>query len=73
MFFDINGLVAAEKRLINVVNLEKKRDNFSCLAASRMGSVYSAYLCSCAISSSILSYFSSGRVRFTKVSRINLS
>ena len=35
MFFDINGLVAAEKRLINVVNLEKKGDHFSCLAASR--------------------------------------
>ena len=42
MFFDINGLVAAEKRLINVVNLEKKRDHFSCLAASRMASVSSA-------------------------------
>ncbi|RGO97749.1 hypothetical protein DXA83_15920 [Bacteroides thetaiotaomicron] len=44
MFFDINGLVAAEKRLINVVNLEKKRDHFSCLAASRMASVSSASL-----------------------------
>ena len=28
MFFDINGLVAAEKRLINVVNLEKKGGSF---------------------------------------------
>ena len=44
MFFDINGLVAAEKRLINVVSLEKKRDHFSCLAASRMASVSSASL-----------------------------
>ena len=44
MFFDINGLVAAEKRLINVVNLEKKRDHFSCLATSRMASVSSASL-----------------------------
>lgn len=44
MFFDINGLVAAEKRLINVVNLEKKGDHFSCLAVSRMASVSSASL-----------------------------
>lgn len=35
MFFDIVGLVSAEKRLINVVNLEKKGDHFSCLAARR--------------------------------------
>ena len=39
MFFDIIGLVSAEKRLINVVNLEKKGDHFSCLAARRMASV----------------------------------
>ena len=44
MFFDINGLVAAEKRLINVVNLEKKGNYFSCLAASRMAAVSSASL-----------------------------
>lgn len=44
MFFDINGLVAVEKRIINVVNLEKKGDHFSCLAASRMVSVSSASL-----------------------------
>ena len=29
MFFDIIGLVSAEKRLINVVNLEKKGDHIS--------------------------------------------
>lgn len=44
MFFDINGLVSAEKRLINVVNLEKKGNYFSCLVASRMASVSSASL-----------------------------
>lgn len=44
MFFDIIGLVSAEKRLINVVNLEKKENYFSCLAASRMASVSSASL-----------------------------
>ncbi|KAB4451865.1 hypothetical protein GAN75_22045 [Bacteroides thetaiotaomicron] len=44
MFFDIIGLVSAEKRLINVVNLEKKGNYFSCLAASRMASVSSASL-----------------------------
>ena len=44
MFYDTNGLVVGEKRLINVANLEKKRDHFSCLAASRMASVSSASL-----------------------------
>ena len=44
MNFDIIGLVSAEKRLINVVNLEKKGDHFSCLAARRMASVSSASL-----------------------------
>lgn len=44
MFFDIIGLVSAEKRLINVVNLEKKGNYFFCLAARRMASVSSASL-----------------------------
>ena len=44
MFFDIIELVSAEKRLINVVNLEKKGDHFSWLAARRMASVSSASL-----------------------------
>ena len=39
----------------------------------RIVSVSSASLWSCVINSSILENFSSGRVRFTKVSRMNLS
>lgn len=44
MFFDIIGLILVEKRIINVVNLEKKGNYFSCLVASRMASVSSASL-----------------------------
>ena len=59
--------------ILFVLMMEEGRGIYLRLAAKRIVSVSSASLWSWAISWSMLSYFSSGRVRFTKVSRINLS
>ena len=74
MFFDIVGLVSAEKRLINVVNLRKKGDHSLLFGSEENG--FSFFRIAGEAVRLVRRYyriFSSGRVRFTKVSRINLS